>query len=196
MNALFPSLASGIFFGAALADALPEAARGLGLGPALAFLALGFILWWFQKAALTPWKASAQIAPLATALWFHSALEGLVTGLSFGISNIVGYLVLGGMVLHLLPEFFAAVTLLKASGAGNRASILVTFAGYAVLFASFALTYRLLPQFGIALPAAIALSGGAFLYVGLVSYWRRFSWATLPWFIVGAALPAVQALWF
>ena len=196
LKAILPILASGIFFGAALADALPEAARELGLGQALAFLVLGFAIWWLQKATLKPWKASAQVVPLATALWFHSVLEGLVTGLSFGISETVGYLVLGGMILHLLPEFFAAVTLLKASGAGNRAAVFVTFAGYAVLFASFAATYRFLPQFGDALPAAVALSGGAFLYIGIVSYWRRFSWATLPWFTVGASLPAIQALWF
>ena len=196
LKAIIPILASGIFFGAALADALPEAARELGLGPALALLVLGFAIWWLQKAVLKPWKASARVVPLATALWFHSALEGLVTGLSFGISETVGYLVLGGMVLHLLPEFFAAVTLVRTSGAGNRAAVLVTFVGYAVLFVSFAATYRLLPQFGAALPMAIALWGGPFLYVGLVSCWRRFSWATLPWFIVGASLPAIQALWF
>ena len=61
LKAILPILASGIFFGTALADALPEAARELGLGQALAFL--------FSMATL-PWFIVCAALPAIQALWF------------------------------------------------------------------------------------------------------------------------------
>lgn len=182
------SLAAGIFIGAAIFEVLPETAAELGALAAGGWMAVGVSLWWFQKRLLKPYKNSANVVPVATALWFHSALEGIITGLAFGISQTFGTLVLAGMVVHLLPEFFAAVALLKGSGAQNRTAAGVTFTGYAILFTSFAITYNLLPQFGNTLQILLAASGGAFLYVGGVSYWRRRSWQTLPWLAVGMLL--------
>lgn len=168
-------LSAGIFVGAALFDALPKAAEELGFIMAIVGLIIGLILWWLQKKTLQRFK-QPDLPPLVTsALWLHSALEGIITALSFGISRSFGWLVFGAMALHLLPEFFAAVTLMLGSGATKRTSVLVTFGGYGVLFLSFILTYLWLPNFGRALPLLIALSGGAFLYIGFVSFGRRLS---------------------
>ena len=182
---LIISLSAGIFVGAAFFDALPEAAQQLGYGWALAGLVAGFIVWWLQKKALQRCK-KPDLPPLVTsALWLHSALEGIVTALSFGVSRTFGWLVLVAMVLHLLPEFFAAVALLLGSGATRRTSVLVTLGGYVVLVLGFIFTYLLLPQFGRLLPFVVALSGGAFIYIGLVSFGRRLSFLNTVGLVVG-----------
>lgn len=181
-------LSAGIFVGAALFDALPKAEEGLGFIGAIAGILVGLTLWWLQKKTLQRFK-QPDLPPLVTsALWLHSALEGIVTALSFGISQSFGWLVLGAMVLHLLPEFFAAVTLMLGSGATKRTSVMVTLGGYGVLFLSFILTYLWLPNFGRALPLLIALSGGAFLYIGLVSFGRRLSFMNSIGFAAGMVI--------
>ncbi len=94
---------------------------------------------------------------VASALWFHSTLEGIVTGLAFGVSQATGLLVLAGMTLHLLPEFFAAVALMRGAGSKTRTSVAVTIAGFVILYAGFGLTYAFLPRLG---PTALSSTWG------------------------------------
>lgn len=187
-QALLVALAAGIFFGAGIFDVFPEAAKELGETRALVWMVGGLLLWWFQKLALKRFKKPDLPPLVATALWFHSILEGIVTGLAFGLSQTFGLLVLGAMVLHLLPEFFAAVALMRGAGSRNRTSVMVTLAGFAILFLSFGLTYRLLPNFGALLPIALALSSGAFAYIGSVSFWRIRGAGTGAAFLVGIVI--------
>lgn len=187
-NHLLVALAAGVFLGVAVFDTLPEAAEHLGLGAALLGIVGGVALWWVQKIALNALRKPDLPPLVATALWFHSVLEGVVTALSFGVSPTVGWLALTAMILHLLPEFFAAVALLLGSGARRRTSVVVPLVGFAVLFASFASTYQLLPSFGQWVPLLIALSGGAFLYIGAVSVWRRRSVSAAIACAIGIAL--------
>lgn len=179
------SLSAGIFVGAALFDAVPKAADQLGYTGSAIGLVVGLCLWLLQKKLLKRFKKPDLPPLVTTALWLHSILEGIVTALSFGVSRTFGWLVIVAMVLHLLPEFFAAVALMLGSGATRRMSVLVTFGGYIVLFISFILTYLWLPRFGPVLPFLIALSGGAFLYIGLVSFGRRLSLINGLGFVVG-----------
>ena len=167
------SIAAGIFLGVALIDALPETTKQLGLFIAMTWMLAGALLWWLQKIILKRFKKPEMSVLVATALWLHSALEGIVTGLAFGISQSFGIIVLIGMIIHLLPEFFAAVALMRGAGSKNRTALLVTFIGYLVLFISFALTYYYLPQLGTSLPILGAISGGAFAFIGIASYWKR-----------------------
>lgn len=172
------SIAAGIFIGAALFDVFPETQEKLGVAGAITWMISGMLLWWLQKIILRRFKKPEMPPLVASALWFHSVLEGVVTGLSFGISQQFGLLVLGTMVLHLLPEFFAAVALLRGAGSAQQTSVGVTLTGFIIMFVSFGLTYRFLPDFGTVLPMAIAMSGGAFLYIGSVSFWRKINMKT------------------
>lgn len=190
-NNLLTSLAAGIFAGAAIFDVFPEASKQLGPLVATVWMGAGLLIWWLQKITLLRFKRPDMPSLVASALWFHSVLEGLVTGLAFGVSRNFGLLVLAAMTLHLLPEFFAAVTLMKGAGSKNRTSLFVTVMGFVILYSSFGLTYVFLPQLGPILPALIAISGGAFLYVGGVGFWRKRSWLTLPAFLAGLIVPAL-----
>lgn len=169
-ESLLVSLAAGIFTGAALFDVLPESSKTLGIPFATIWILIGLIIWYLQKKILQRFKKPDLPPAVASALWFHSILEGIVTGLAFAVSKNLGYAVLLAMTLHLLPEFFAAITLMKNAGAKNKTSIYVTIIGFIIMYASFILTYLYLPNFGNLLPIAIALSGGAFFYIGLVSF--------------------------
>ena len=179
------SIAAGIFLGVALTDALPEAARQLGLSLAIIWMLGGSFLWWLQKVILGRLKKPEMPVLVATALWLHSALEGIVTGLAFGISQTFGIIVLIGMIIHLLPEFFAAVALMRGAGSKNRTAVSVTFIGYLVLFTAFGITYYYLPQFGASLPIIGAISGGAFAFIGMASYWKRRGMNTSFAFLAG-----------
>ncbi|MBI2046164.1 MAG: hypothetical protein HYT28_01990 [Parcubacteria group bacterium] len=190
----FAVISAGIFVGAALFDALPETAKTLGFWYAILGLAVGMFLWWLQKNILHQLEKPEMPILVTTALWLHSILEGVVTGLAFGVSNFVGSIVLIAMILHLLPEFFAAVSLMKGGGASNRAALFTTVAGYAILFSSFFITRAYLPSMEGILPVMIALSGGAFLYIGTKVYLRNRSFQSTLIFLVGVLIPLIQKI--
>lgn len=93
----------------------------------------------------------------------QSSLKNVIISLSAGIF-------VGAAFFDALPE---AAQQLGYSGA---------FIGLVV---GFVLTYLLLPQFGRVLPFLIFLSGGAFIYIGLVSFGRRLSFFNAIGFAAG-----------
>jgi len=188
------SLASGIFIGGALFDIFPEATKQLGISVALLWLSGGFIGWWLTKIILQILKKPVMPILTASALWFHSILEGLVAGLAFGVSQIFGIFILAAMTFHILPEFFAAVALMKGAGSTTKSSLMTTFIGFGLLYASFGITYRLLPEFGAILTISLALSGGAFLFVGLASFWKIKSPLNFIALLAGVIIIFLQSL--
>lgn len=189
---LFISLASGVFIGGALFDVLPETAKHLGMTAALLWLFAGYLGWWTIKATLQKLKKPALPFLTATALWLHSILEGIVTGFAFGVSQIFGFFIISAMTLHILPEFFAATTLMKGAGSTTKGSLTATFVGFGLLYTSFGITYWLIPDFGAALPMALAVSGGAFLFVGLASFWKRKSLTNFVSLLIGISVIFIQ----
>ena len=187
------SLAGGIFIGGALFDVLPETAEHFGVSVALLWLFAGYMGWWIIKIVLQKLKKPALPFLTASALWLHSILEGMVTGLAFGISQIFGFFILTAITLHILPEFFAATMLMKGAGSTIKGSLATTLVGFGLLYASFGITYWLIPDFGVALPTALALSGGAFLFVGLASFWKRKSLVNFLSLLVGIGVIFVQS---
>lgn len=185
---MFVCLAAGIFIGVGLFDALPYSAAMFGLWETIILAAVGVGLWWLIKLLVQAMKQPDMPPLVVAALWLHSATEGFVTGIAFGVSRAVGLTVLVGMILHLLPEFFAAVTLMKGAGAKNRSSIIVTFIGYAVFFVAFYLTYASLFSMRLFMPTFIAVSGGVFIYVGLRSFWPRRSLQAIVPVMLGALI--------
>lgn len=189
------SAAAGIFIGVALFDIFPFTANALiEKRFAVMWMVVGAALWLLQKLSLQALRRPALPVLVATALWFHSILEGIIVGLSFGVSQIAGIVVAVGMTLHLLPEFFAAVALMRGAGSRFAAAALTSFAGYAVLLMSFGFTTIALPQLGDILPRALGLSGGAFLFIGGASYGTHHRGVpTLLAFCSGAALAFLAA---
>ena len=186
-------LAAGIFIGGVIFDVFPKAAKSLGIMPALIWMAIGYVVWWVSKALLNTLKQPALSWLTAAALWFHSILEGIITGLAFGVSETFGLFILAAMTFHILPEFFAAIALMKGAGSTTQKSIWTTCIGFIVLYASFGLTYILIPNLASVLPFAVAISGGAFLFVGLASFWKRKSLANVFALIAGVGIIFLQS---
>jgi ZIP family zinc transporter len=167
-------IASGIFIGAALFDVLPETADQLRLMPSLGWLMLGLLIWYLLKKLADVFSQSGFIIVASLAFWFHSFLEGAVTALSFSAGFTTGLIVSLGMILHLVPEFFAITTILKGEGMTTKRSVVIDIAGIGVLVISFLIIRLLLggvSAHGLAILAAV--SGGAFVYIGASSFLKR-----------------------
>jgi len=168
------TLAAGIFIGAVAFDILPEVSEGLGVAPSLLLVAIGVLSWYALKRIADVAGRSGLATVSALAFWFHSLLEGAVTALSFSAGFSTGLIVAAGMLLHLVPEFFAITALLKGEGISTKRSVQVDVIGIAVLFVSFIALNIRLPNFSQhTLQILSALSGGAFLFIGTVSFLKR-----------------------
>ncbi len=167
-------IASGLFIGALFFDIFPEVNQQLGLQNTLIFIAIGFGLWLLLK-TLTDFFSKSSLAIVSSlAFWFHSFLEGAVTALSFSVNFATGIVVALGMFFHLLPEFFAIVSLLRGEGVSFKKSVLVDLGGIVTLLISFFVIYSFLGFFSENLLRSMgAISGGSFLYIGLVSFIKR-----------------------
>lgn len=168
------SSASGIFLGVVLFEILPEGVREIGAISTVVWFVAGILGWYILK-RITHYFSEYSLAIVsALAFWSHSFLEGAVTALSFSISETVGVAVAAGMLLHLIPEFYAVVGLLKGEGISIKKSVWVDLGGIAVLFLSFGIIYLFLQgiQSDTLVPYEI-LSGGAFAYIGAASFLKR-----------------------
>jgi zinc transporter ZupT len=171
---LLVALASGVFIGVVAFDILPEIVRELDVVAAAGLVAVGCLAWFVLKILADHFARSGLAVVSALAFWFHSLLEGTVTALSFAAGLAAGLIVVGGMLLHLFPEFFAITTVLKGEGVSTKRSVRVDIGGIAILVISFAVTRLVLSgssTTGLAMLAAI--SGGAFLYIGVASFLKR-----------------------
>jgi zinc transporter ZupT len=170
----FVTLAAGVFIGAVCFDILPEVTRELSIVAALGFVLLGFALWIVFKITADHFSRSGLAVVSALAFWFHSFLEGTVTALSFAAGLIAGLIVALGMLLHLVPEFFAITAVLKGEGVSTKRSVSVDIGGIAILFASFTVMSFVIRGFNAnTLGVLAAISGGAFLYIGAASFLKR-----------------------
>lgn len=170
----FVTIASGIFIGAVLFDIFPEVRAYLGISQSLLIIALGIILWVALKLITDSVTGSGFAIVSSLGFWFHSFLEGAVTALSFGIDTRIGVLVAIGMLLHLVPEFFAITAILRGEGVSVKKSVAVDFFGIAILFMSFFVIVYFVPGFTRTAASVLgALSGGAFLYIGTASFLKR-----------------------
>ncbi len=170
----FVCTASGLFIGAVVFDIFPEVSDELGQTKAFVFILIGLLIWHLLK-LFTDYLSKNSLAIVSVlAFWFHSFLEGAVTALSFSFSIGTGLAVATGMILHLVPEFFAIVALMQGEGVSLKKSVLVDFGGIITLLISFTIVYFLLKEINESvLGILIAVSGGAFLYIGVVSFLKR-----------------------
>lgn len=168
------SLAAGIFIGIVLFEIAPEGIKEIGFFSTIVWLIVGFVGWLLLK-KLTNYFSKYSLAIVsALAFWFHSFLEGVVTALSFSVSQAVGLAVALGMILHLVPEFFGIVGLMKGEGVSLKKSVGVDLGGIAVLVISFLIIYFFIQ--GIRSESLVpleVLSGGAFIYIGITSFSKR-----------------------
>lgn len=190
----FVTMAAGIFVGAVLFEIIPEVAKEISLFQSLIFLGLGVFIWSVLKAVTDLISKSGLAIVSSLAFIFHSFLEGSVTALSFSIDSRIGLIVAAGMFLHLLPEFFAIVNILQGEGVSLKKSVWVDIAGVITLIISFISIYLFLPSLDKQILSSLeAISGGAFLYIGIISFLKR---AKSIWNVTGfISGTGISVLW-
>lgn len=166
------AVASGLFLGVAVFDLVPSAARALTVPPAALWIAAGLVGWVLLK-RLTNQVTQVGLAVVSSlGFWLHSFLEGATVAVSFTISPRLGLLVGLGMLLHLVPEFTAITTLLRAEGLSRLRSVAVDLVGIVVLWTT-AGVLALVPLDDHVLNVLAALTAGAFIAIGLMGYLSR-----------------------
>lgn len=186
---LLVALSSGIFAGAAIFEIIPESAKQLGWINAFLLTVTGFVIWYVLKLVTNKFSKNAFAISASLAIWFHSLLEGAITAVGLSIGGIVGFGIVTGMLLHLLPEFFAVVAILRSEGFSLKKSVMVDVITIIVLLVSFGITYYFLRQFSqTTLVALEAVSAGAFLYIAGHSLLTRVRMSTLVAATAGLAI--------
>ena len=186
---VFVAAAAGIFAGAAVFEIIPESAKQLGWPTAIVFAAFGCIAWYAVARIANGFSKNAFAFAASLAIWFHSVLEGAITAVGLNIGGAVGIGIVLGMILHLFPEFFAVVAILRSEGFSFKKSVMVDVVTILVLLASFGITYYGLRQISQqALVALEAMSAGAFLYIAGHSLFKRLGAVSFGGAILGLLL--------
>lgn len=183
------AMAAGIFAGTVVIEIAPDVAKDKGWLFAIAWIAFGFGVWWVLKRATNYFTHVHSLAIITTlAFWLHSSLEGTATALSFSAGAAVGLAVAFGMALHLLPEFLALLGLMKGEGVSFNKTAMVQLISILLLGVSFVVVYRFVHTASqTALPQLEALSGGAFLFIAITSFWKRRGQSAVFGVLIGLA---------
>jgi zinc transporter ZupT len=188
---ILAAIGAGIFAGAAIFEIIPDTASQLGWLVALLLSAAGFVIWYVLKLLTNKFSKNAFAITASLAIWFHSALEGAVTAVGLRLGGVIGIGIgiVVGMILHLLPEFFAVVAILKSEGFSLNKSVMIDVVTIIVLLISFGVVYMFLPNLGKqGLVILESISAGAFLYIAGHSLLKRLRLATILAVAAGMAL--------
>lgn len=207
------AFAAGLLVAGALIHFVDRAVELSGAGAALAWTLVSFLALYVAEAHVVPhthgrapsehgvFAERRALGPMVVGgLGLHSVVDGLSVGAGFSVDPLVGWVALVLVVAHKLPEGIASMSALYASGvSGRRAAatttILALITPLAVI-ASFLFLKGVGPR---TLGALLALTGGAFLYVGaadlLPEGQARGRLANTFFFLAGvAAMVAVKVL--
>jgi zinc transporter ZupT len=186
---ILAAIGAGIFAGAAIFEIIPDTASQLGWLVALLLSAAGFVIWYVLKLLTNKFSKNAFAITASLAIWFHSALEGAVTAVGLRLGGVIGIGIVVGMILHLLPEFFAVVAILKSEGFSLNKSVMIDVVTIIVLLISFGVVYMFLPNLGKqGLVILESISAGAFLYIAGHSLLKRLRLATILAVAAGMAI--------
>lgn len=184
------SLSAGLLIGSAFIDALPEVTEGYGASISILTFVGGVFLWWAQKNTLNL-LARKDYSPLVgTALFTHTIAEGVAGGILFGFSHSFGLAILGALLLHHLPEFIASVYLMRDAGSSPEITLIVPLTSIALLLFTYIISSIFLIEFQTFPSFLAGITGGAFFYVGLRSWWPRRREETFIFLVLGILLYA------
>ncbi|MDD5198110.1 MAG: ZIP family metal transporter [Candidatus Gracilibacteria bacterium] len=136
------------------------------------------------------------------AIFIHTIFDGLGIRAGFGISSILGYSILFGVVIHQIPISLSLAAIFQESGFQRKTQI-----GALVLFAlaapiGFYLSDVLLSYTGeISTALLTAFAGGSLLYVSatdllpVVHSQSKYKYLTIACFIMGVIGMSAMKLW-
>jgi len=159
--------------GAVLFDVAPDAARSIGVMATMFLLAVGIVTWAALRLIAKRFSHHDFAGITSLAIWAHSFIEGALAALSFKVNPELGVIVSIGLLLHLLPEFFAVVAILKQHGLTTKQAVWVDVVTVGILATSLAIFRFAFPAASSAgLSISATVIGGAFLYIGSVVAYR------------------------
>ena len=166
--------AAGIFVGVVVFDGLPAAFGAVG--PAALLWALGGFALIAMSGRLSHKSAPRWAAAAGAGVWLHSLLEGLAAGagMGAGAGRAGGFLVLLGLMVHLIPESVALFAISTDAGLPPARAIGRCAVTWVVLGAGLLIARMFLGEVPARpLGAAMGLAAGTFLYLAWRLWQRR-----------------------
>jgi zinc transporter ZupT len=175
------AFAAGLLVSGGLLHFLDQAAKLAGTGAALGWALTSFLALYVAEAHVVPHSherapadasdppaASHALGPMVVGgLGLHSVVDGISVGAGFSAGPVVGWVALALVVAHKLPVGIASMSALYASGYSGRRAAVMTSVLALISPAAVLLSFLFIPGLDAeALGALLALTGGAFLYVG------------------------------
>ncbi len=162
--ALVLGFSAGAVIGVALFDLLPESLELSGdMSLPFVLVAAGYAAYHLIHRTVAHAARRGALGGLTLSL--HSFLDGLSIGVSFKVSAAVGSVVAIGVVVHDLCDGINTVTVVRRSGAGDRAARRWLLVDALAPVAGAAVGWSLALEGGT-LGFALALFAGFFLYIG------------------------------
>ena len=162
--ALVLGFSAGAVIGVALFDLLPESLELSGdMSLPFVLVAAGYAAYHLIHRNVAHAARRGALGGLTLSL--HSFLDGLSIGVSFKVSAAVGSVVAIGVVVHDLCDGINTVTVVRRSGAGDRAARRWLLVDALAPVAGAAVGWSLALEGGT-LGFALALFAGFFLYIG------------------------------
>ena len=173
------AFAAGLLVAGGLLHFIDRAAQLAGATPALGWALAAFLVLYVAEAHVVPhthertagepgqgWHPG--LGPMVIGgLGLHSVVDGVSVGAGFAAGPVVGWVALALVVAHKLPVGIAAMSALYASGVGGRRAAAITGVLAMITPAAVVTSFLFVPRLSeSALGALLALTGGAFLYVG------------------------------
>lgn len=173
------AFAAGLLVAGALLHFLDRAVELAGPSPALAWTLAAFLGLYVAEAHLLPHahertpdpgarSPGPALGPMVVGgLGLHSVVDGVSVGAGFSAGPLVGWVALAVVAAHKLPVGIASMSALYASGVGGPRAAAITSVLALITPAAVVVSFLFVPQLSrSALGALLALTGGAFLYVG------------------------------
>jgi zinc transporter ZupT len=168
---LIISFGAGYMLGAAALAMIPESLKITDKAPI--FFLLGYLTIHFFEHTIVPHfhfgeetHSEVMVNPIVGlssifALSMHTLFDGVAIGSGFLISEKLGLLIFGAVVLHKIPEGFTISSIMLASGRSHRTAIL----GASILAVSTIVGAALIASFSRTVRYALPFSAGVTFYI-------------------------------
>lgn len=166
--------AIGALLGVTFFDILPEAVRDIGADAAFRYVVAGILAFFLlEKLVLwyhyhrEPYHAHAYTYLVLVGDAVHNFIDGVALALAFLVSLPLGIATTVAVLLHEVPQEIADFGLLLRGGFGRRRALVVNFIVSLTTIAGALLAYAFGSRLASALPYALAVIAGNFLYLAL-----------------------------
>lgn len=166
------SFAVGALLGVSLLELIPESISAGSVGETMIFVLVGIIFFFVLEKFLFWYHCHGGVCPVHTytylILWgdfLHNFVDGMMIALTFLVDIRLGIIATGAVLFHEIPQEIGDMAILLHGGFSKKKAIFYNFFISLSTILGAVLTYALGGLFESALPFAIAIVAGNFLYI-------------------------------